>query len=96
MCFSSYLKYLFLSIIVGALIIFSIFSENLFYFLPIMIFAIVQSRIKCPKCGSAILKDRNGWYLFTMRTTCRHCGQDTLLCEVESDAVTKRRLEERG
>lgn len=57
-----------------------------------MVFAIVQSRIICPKCKQSILKDKNGWYIFTMRTTCRHCGQDTLLCEVESDEVTSKRL----
>ncbi len=58
-----------------------------------MIFAIIQSRIRCPKCGNSILKDKNGWYIFTMRTTCRHCGQDTLLCEIEPDEVTQKRLQ---
>ncbi|SFV59019.1 hypothetical protein MNB_SV-13-145 [hydrothermal vent metagenome] len=88
MCLSSYKKYMFLSILVGILIILSIFSENLFYFLPIMVFAIIQSRISCPKCKTALLKDKNGWYIFSMRKTCRTCGQDTLLCEVEEDSVT--------
>ena len=83
---------MFLSIVIGSLIILSIFAENLFYLLPIMVFSIVQSRITCPKCSNAILKDANGWYIFTMRTTCRHCGQDTLLCEIEEDKVTKARL----
>lgn len=92
MCFSSYLKYLFLSIIVGGLVIISIFSGNLFYVLPVMIFSIIWSRIRCPKCSEPILKDKNGWYIFSMRSTCRHCGQDTFLCEVEPDEVTKQRL----
>jgi len=92
MCFSSYLKYMFLSIVIGSLVILSIFTENLFYALPIMVFAIIQSRISCPKCKQPILKDKNGWYMFTMRTTCRHCGQDTLLCEIEPDEVTTERL----
>lgn len=77
---------------IGALVILSIFTENLFYALPVMVLAIVQSRIPCPKCHEPILKDKNGWYIFTIRTTCRHCGQDTLLCEVESDEATKARL----
>lgn len=57
-----------------------------------MLFAIVWSRIRCPKCNEPLLKDKNGWYIFNMRTTCRHCGQDTLLCEVEPDEVTEKRL----
>jgi hypothetical protein len=92
MCFSAYLKYLFLSIVVGGLVILSIFSGNLFYLLPVMVFAIIWSRIRCPKCAEPLLKDKNGWYIFTMRTTCRHCGQDTLLCDVEPDEVTAERL----
>ena len=92
MCFSAYLKYLFLSIIVGGIVIISIFSGNLFYVLPVMVFAVVWSRIRCPKCKEPLLKDKNGWYIFTMRTTCRHCGQDTLLCDVEPDEVTEKRL----
>jgi len=83
---------MFLSIVIGSLVILSIFTENLFYALPIMVFAIIQSRISCPKCKQPILKDKNGWYMFTMRTTCRHCGQDTLLCEIEPDEVTTERL----
>ena len=41
MCLSSFLKYMLLSVVVGTLIIFSIFFENLFYALPAMIFAII-------------------------------------------------------
>jgi len=81
MCISAYQKYLFLSVIIGALIIFAVFVENVFYFLPIMVFSIIQSRIKCPHCANPILKDKNGWYLFTMRTTCRHCGKNTNECK---------------
>ena len=80
MCFSSFLKYMLLSVVVGTLVIFAIFFENLFYFLPLMVAAIAQSRIGCPSCKEAILKDKNGWYIFTMRSTCRHCGHDTMLC----------------
>lgn len=80
MCFSSYLKYIFLSIVVGGLIILSIFAENLFYFLPIMVFSIIQSRIKCPHCDNPLLKDKNGWYVFSMRKTCRHCAKNTNEC----------------
>jgi ribosomal protein S27AE len=86
---------MFLSLVVGGLIILSIFAENLFYFLPIMIFAIIQSRMTCPKCKTAILKDHNGWYMFTLRRTCRTCGQDTLLCEVEEDIVTSARMKKK-
>ena len=92
MCIPAYVKYILLSVIVGFLVILSIFSANLFYIIPIMVLAIMQSRITCPKCKQSILKDKRGWYLFTMRNTCRHCGQDTLLCEVESDEVTAKRL----
>jgi len=94
MCIPAYLKYVIVSVSIGALVILSIFAENLFYALPVMVFAIIQSRILCPKCHESILKDKNGWYIFTLRTTCRHCGQDTLLCEVEPDEVTKRRLKQ--
>jgi len=80
MCISSFLKYMLLSVVVGTLIIFSIFFENLFYALPAMVFAIIWSRITCPKCGTPILKDKNGWYLFTVRPTCRTCGHDTMIC----------------
>ena len=59
-----------------------------------MVFSIIWSRIRCPKCGESLWKDKNGWYIFTIRTTCRHCGQDTNLCEVEPDEVTRQRLEE--
>ena len=92
MCFPAYITYILLSIIVGFLVILSIFSANLFYALPMMVFAIIQSKITCPKCKQSILKNKNGWYIFTMRSICRHCGQDTLLCEIESDEVTSKRL----
>jgi ribosomal protein S27E len=81
MCVSPFIKYMLLSVVVGTLVIFAIFFENLFYAIPMMIFAIIQSRVKCPKCGTPILKDTNGWYLFTVRSTCRTCGHDTMLCD---------------
>ena len=80
MCLSSYVKYIALFIVIGLLIILSVFAENLFYFLPIMVFSIIQSRISCKKCNNPILKDKNGWYIFTMRRKCRHCGEDTHSC----------------
>jgi len=83
MCLSSFIKYMLLSVVVGTLIIFSIFFENLFYALPAMVFAIIWSKITCPKCGTPILKDKNGWYLFTVRPTCRTCGHDTMICGEE-------------
>ena len=83
MCLSSFLKYMLLSVVVGTLIIFSIFFENLFYALPAMMFAIIWSKITCSKCGTPILKDTNGWYLFTVRPTCRTCGHDTMICGEE-------------
>jgi len=83
MCLSSFIKYMLLSVVVGTLIIFSIFFENLFYALPAMVFAIIWSKITCPKCGTPILKDKNGWYLFTVRPTCRTCGHDTMICSEE-------------
>lgn len=92
MCIPSYYKYIFLFLVVGTLVIFAVFYDRLFYFIPIFIFSIIWSRIRCPKCGESLLKDKNGWYIFTMRTTCRHCGQDTLLCEIEPDDVTQSRL----
>ena len=93
MCIPSYYKYIFLFLVVGTLVILAVFYERLFYFVPIFIFSIIWSRIRCPKCGESLLKDKNGWYIFTMRTTCRHCGQDTLLCEIEPDEVTQKRLQ---
>jgi ribosomal protein S27E len=92
MCIPSYYKYLFLAIIIGSLIILSVFYDRVFYLVPAFIFAIAWSRIRCPKCTESILKDKNGWYIFTMRSTCRHCGQDTLLCEIEPDEVTSQRI----
>lgn len=83
MCIPAYYKYLFLAIVVGTLTIFAVFYDRAFYFIPAFVFAIIWSRIRCPHCGEAILKDTNGWYLFTMRTKCRHCGEDTLTCENE-------------
>ena len=93
MCIPSSYKYIFLFLVVGTLVILAVFYDRLFYFVPIFIFSIIWSRIRCPKCGESLLKDKNGWYIFTMRTTCRHCGQDTLLCEIESDEVTQKRLQ---
>jgi len=81
MCLSAFVKYMLLSVIVGTLVIFAIFFENLFYALPMMVFAIIQSRVKCSKCDNPILKDKNGWYLFTVRSKCRSCGHDTMLCD---------------
>jgi transposase-like protein len=69
-----------LSVAVGTLVIFAIFFENIWYFIPAMIAAIAQSRVKCPKCLSSIAKDKNGWYMLTMRPTCRTCGHDTMIC----------------
>ncbi len=90
MCIPPYVKYLFLAIVVGTLVILAVFYDRLFYFIPTFVFAIIWSRISCLKCTEPILKDKNGWYIFTMRSTCRHCGQDTLLCDVESDEVTSQ------
>ena len=81
MCISAFLKYMLLSVAVGTLIIFAIFYDRVFYFIPAMVFAIIWSRIKCPKCGTPILKDDRGWYMFTMRSTCRSCGYDTMICD---------------
>lgn len=92
MCIPPYVKYFLVAIAVGTLVILAVFYDRLFYFIPTFVLAIVWSRIRCIKCAEPILKDKNGWYIFTMRTTCRHCGQDTLLCDVESDEVTSERL----
>ena len=93
MCIPAYGKYIVLGVSVGLLIILSVFYTHSVVQLGFaMILAIVQSRIVCPKCGNTLLKDKNGWYIFTLRTTCRHCGQDTLLCEAESDDITHNRL----
>jgi ribosomal protein S27AE len=92
-CIPAYIKYILLGVMVGLFIILSIFYTHSTLQLGVaMFFAILQSRINCPKCGNSILKDKNGWYIFTVRTTCRHCGQDTMLCEVEPDEVTQTRL----
>ncbi len=93
-CIPAYIKYILLGVMVGLFIILSIFYTYSTLQLGLaMVFAILQSRINCPKCGNSLLKDKNGWYIFTVRTTCRHCGQDTMLCEVEPDAVTQKRLQ---
>ena len=93
-CIPAYARYIILGILVGLFIILSIFyTQSTLQLGLAMVFAIIQSRINCPKCGQPILKDKNGWYIFTMRTTCRHCGQDTMLCEVEPDEVTQKRLQ---
>lgn len=92
MCIPPYAKYLSLAIAVGTLVILAVFYDRVYYFIPTFVFAILWSRIRCLKCREPILKDKNGWYIFTMRSTCRHCGQDTLLCEVEADEVTSQRI----
>ena len=85
MCIPKYYKYLFLAIIVGTLVILAVFYDRVFYFIPALIFAVMWSRIRCDKCKTPILKDKRGWYMFTMRTKCRNCGHDTLLCDVKED-----------
>ena len=85
MCIPPYVKYLSLAIVVGTLVILAVFYNRLFYFVPTFVFAVIWSRIKCNKCMTPILKDANGWYIFSMRSTCRNCGQDTLLCDVQPD-----------
>jgi rRNA maturation protein Nop10 len=93
-CIPAYARYIILGVMVGLFIILSIFyTQSTLQLGLAMVFAILQSRINCPKCGNPILKDKNGWYIFTMRTTCRHCGQDTMLCEIEPDEVTQKRLQ---
>ncbi|MEA2048339.1 MAG: hypothetical protein U9O64_07835 [Campylobacterota bacterium] len=93
MCIPAYGKYIVLGVLVAVLVVLSAFyTDSMVPLILAMILAIVQSRVVCPKCEESILKDKKGWYIFTMRTTCRHCGQDTLLCEVEPDEVTKQRL----
>jgi ribosomal protein S27AE len=93
-CIPAYAKYIILGVMVGLFIILSIFyTHNPLQLALAIVFAIMQSRITCPKCGNSILKDKNGWYIFTMRTTCRHCGQDTMLCDIEPDEITQSRLE---
>jgi len=92
-CIPAYVKYILLSVMVGLFVILSIFyTHSTLQLVIAMFFAILQSRVNCPKCGNSILKDKNGWYIFTVRTICRHCGQDTMLCEVEPDEVTAERL----
>ena len=92
-CIPAYVKYIILGVLVGLFIILSIFyTQSILQMGLAMVFAIMQSRVYCPKCGNSILKDKNGWYIFTVRTTCRHCGQDTMLCDVEPDEVTQKRL----
>jgi len=41
----------------------------------------MQSRMACQKCETPIFKDKNGWYIFTVRPTCRTCGHDTMICD---------------
>ena len=81
MCISAFLKYMLLSVVVGTLVIFAVFYDRVFYFIPAMVFAIIWSRIRCPKCETPILKDDRGWYMFTMRSKCRTCGHDTMICD---------------
>ena len=50
MCISAFIKYMLLSVAVGTLIIFAVFYDRIFYFIPAMVFAIIWSRIRCPKC----------------------------------------------
>ncbi|MDQ7084088.1 MAG: hypothetical protein Q9M36_03785 [Sulfurovum sp.] len=60
--------------------------------MPIMVFAIIQSKASCPHCKASILKDKNGWYIFTMRPTCRHCGKNTNICvEVMEEVKVKKK-----
>jgi hypothetical protein len=93
LCIPAYVKYITLGVLVGFFIILSVFyTYNIAQLVLAFILAIAQSRVLCPKCANPILKDKNGWYVFTVRTICRHCGQDTLLCEIEPDNITNMRL----
>ncbi|HIP14448.1 MAG TPA: hypothetical protein EYG74_03050, partial [Sulfurimonas autotrophica] len=60
MCIPAYYKYLFLAIIIGTLVILSVFYDRVFYMIPALIFAIMWSRVRCNKCSEPILKDKNG------------------------------------
>ncbi len=92
MCFPKYVQYMLLAVVVGTLVILAVFYHRPFYYIPAFVFAVIWSRVCCIKCGSSLLKEPNGWYLFRMRPVCRHCGQDTMLCEVEPDDITQARL----
>ncbi|RUM72558.1 MAG: hypothetical protein DSZ08_00745 [Sulfurovum sp.] len=81
MCIPAYYKYLFFAIVVGTLVILAIFYNRIFYMIPVFVFSIIWSRVLCPNCHQSLLKNEKGWYVFTMRSTCRHCGYDTLLCD---------------
>jgi hypothetical protein len=92
MCFPRYILYMLLAVIVGMLVILAVFYHRPFYYIPAFVFAIVWSRVRCIKCEQSLLKDSSGLYLFRMRSICRHCGQDAMLCDVEPDEVTQARL----
>jgi len=87
---------MFLAVVVGALIILSIFAENLFYLLPIMVFSIIQSRMRCPHCENPLLKDKNGWYIFTMRSTCRKCGKNTNECISPKEEIVAKKTKSKN
>ncbi len=93
MCVPPFVIYITLGLFSALLIIISIFyAHSVSYMAAAFAFAIAQSRIKCPKCKNSILKSPSGWYLFSMRSICRHCGQDTMRCTIEQDDTTQARV----
>jgi hypothetical protein len=92
MCVPRYVYYMLLAVCVGTLIILAVFYHRPFYLVFAFLCGVAWSRVSCIKCGQSLLKDPSGWYFFRMRPVCRHCGQDSMLCEVESDEVTQARL----
>lgn len=83
----AYIKYLFFATVTGTFIIYSIFAEKPMLMVIAIMAAILTSRVACPNCGEPIFKDKNGWYLFTLRSKCRHCGFDTML---EPDGLNEK------
>ena len=85
MCIPPFIPYVTLGIVSGYFVILAIFySEHWSHFAAAVIAGIIQSRIKCPNCKKPILQAPNGWYLFTVRPKCRHCGYNTMQCKEDS------------
>ncbi len=87
MCIPAFIPYILLGVASGFFVILAIFySHHWSHMAAAFLFGIAQSRIKCPNCKKSILQAPNGWYLFTIRSTCRHCGFDTMKCKEEDAA----------
>jgi len=91
-CISVYKKFILIRSISFLLFFLSILIDKKFIILTFLV-ASLEYLLRCPKCNNIISLSKNGYTMFFVGHFCKKCGQDLKNCEVESDNVTKHRLE---